>query len=136
MCVCVAVWLCVCVCVCVCVAVCGCVCGCVCVHSFGRVDLLFCNAGILPSSGLRWGVAARAVFTCSLGRFLETSRCVVSALSCRCVRPFVITFCPGSATENGHAFIANPVGLRTQAGFGLLFATHVLGHLSLVRGGE
>ena len=105
---------------------------------FGRLDVLFCNAGVLPSAGFRAAVVLRAMFGCSMAHFYETSRCALHRVlrvlrtPATSRRALAVVWCC-RASPQGHAFIRNPPNEVTPEGFGRLFATHVLGHLLLVR---
>lgn len=80
---------------------------------FNRVDLLYCNAGIMPILTYRWGVSIMALMKMSLIYFFETGR---------------------ASADGGH-FLPSPHWghNRTAAGAPLVLATHVLGHVLLIR---
>ena len=76
-----------------------------------HIDYLFANAGIMPVSGYRWAVPIVAFFRGSLAYFLTTGR---------------------SHRGSPH-FIAHPEDDVGSGGAPAVFATHVLGHLYLVK---
>ena len=81
--------------------------------SLKKLDLLYCNAGIMPVERFNWAVGAQAAFTGGLRYFLETGR-ANAASSHFLLQP-----------SSGHDYTAH--------GAPSVFATHVLGHALLVQ---
>ncbi|KAK9764051.1 3-keto-steroid reductase [Basidiobolus ranarum] len=70
---------------------------------FGRLDVLYCNAGIMPTDGFDLSAGLKQLFMAPKD-FFRRPACVVQ-----------------------------PVGAKSKEGLGLVFATNVFGHYLLVR---